>query len=250
MNSDGVREAAAAAQRIVGRLERIQIFLELDSMRLESNEEIIRRRRRGELVPHKCDPGMIRVEDVLTGSGLLDLAKDWDLVLPHMLKDEKSAFAIVGELGRRIDRGFEELMKAWVKDPRSGLAPEDQQTAILDSRIQELVRHWYDKKVDGDLWWKGMLSVWRGIATRLKSIPGIDDDTSQLVTLDQMAARIKKKKRTLEGWKTKDSDFPLPAVEGGGGRADLYYWPRAVEYLRKKSGIQLPDRITETGSSR
>lgn len=219
-------------------------------MRLESNEEIILRRQRGELVHRKCDPGLIRVEDVLTGREWLDLAKDWCTVLPCMLEDEKTAIAVVGELGQRTNRGFEELMKAWVKDPRSGLAPEDQQTAILDSRIQELVRHWYDKKVDGDLWWKGMLSVWRGIAIRLKLDSGNDYDPSQLVTLDQMAAWVKRKKRTLEGWKTKDRDFPLPAVEGGGGRANLYYWPDAVGYLREKSGLQLPDRVADIGSSR
>ncbi len=67
-------------------------------------------------------------------------------------------------------------------------------------------------------------------------------DPSQTVTLDQMAAMVRKSKRTLESWRTKDGDFPTASVEGGGGKANLWYWQDVVAYLRKRSGIvDLPD---------
>ncbi len=44
-----------------------------------------------------------------------------------------------------------------------------------------------------------------------------------LVTLDQAAGMVHKSKRTLEREKTKGT-LPPPSVEGGGGKADLYFY--------------------------
>jgi hypothetical protein len=44
-----------------------------------------------------------------------------------------------------------------------------------------------------------------------------------LVTLSQAAGMVHKTKRTLERWKTQGK-LPDPAVEGGGGKADLWDW--------------------------
>lgn len=76
-------------------------------------------------------------------------------------------------------------------------------------------------------------------------------DPSQLVTLDQLAAMVRKKKRTLERWQKDDSCFPRPNIEGGGGKANYWNWPDVVEYLRKKSHISvLPDRYPSLNQSR
>jgi hypothetical protein len=60
-------------------------------------------------------------------------------------------------------------------------------------------------------------------------------DPSQLVTLDQMAAMVGKKKRTLQLWQKNDKTFPLPEIEGGGGNAAYWQWQNVSAYLRKKS---------------
>lgn len=44
-----------------------------------------------------------------------------------------------------------------------------------------------------------------------------------LVTLDQAAAIISKKKRTMERY-LQDGQLPRPDIEGGGGRAHQWYW--------------------------
>ena len=60
------------------------------------------------------------------------------------------------------------------------------------------------------------------------------------VTLDQAAAMIHKKKRTLERWKTAGK-LPDPTVDGGGGKADYWEWSTIRPALMKLSGIKLPD---------
>ncbi len=87
------------------------------------------------------------------------------------------------------------------------------------------------------------------VSNPAESSDGMDFDPSQIVTLDQMAAMVSRKKRTLEEWQQKDDEFPLPKVEGGGGRASLWVWAEIVDYLRKKAGIQmLPDRFPSVRS--
>jgi hypothetical protein len=61
-----------------------------------------------------------------------------------------------------------------------------------------------------------------------------------LVTLDQAAAAVRKSKRTLERYKTTGA-FPLPAVEGGGGRADLWDWKVIRPWLENEFHIKLPE---------
>ena len=66
----------------------------------------------------------------------------------------------------------------------------------------------------------------------------------QYVTLDQMAARVKKGKRTLERYKTK-GELPNPNVEGGGGKADLWIWANVRPWLEETFGMALPSRLPE-----
>lgn len=67
------------------------------------------------------------------------------------------------------------------------------------------------------------------------------DEYPDLVTLDQAAALVHKSKRTLERCKTKGK-LPSPAVEGGGGRADLYAWETMGPWLEATFGIRQPTR--------
>jgi hypothetical protein len=69
-----------------------------------------------------------------------------------------------------------------------------------------------------------------------------------LVTLDQAAAMVHRSKRTLERFKTRGS-FPAPAVEGGGGRADLFEWSMLRTWLTGEFGIRLPDKFPRDGGS-
>lgn len=61
------------------------------------------------------------------------------------------------------------------------------------------------------------------------------------VTLLQAAGVVNRSKRTLEGWARDDADFPLPDVEGGGGRAHEWQWGRFRPYLANKTGQELPE---------
>ena len=57
----------------------------------------------------------------------------------------------------------------------------------------------------------------------------------------QAAAMVHKSKRTLERFKT-NGTFPTPAVEGGGGRADLFDWKPLRLWLVGEFRIALPER--------
>jgi hypothetical protein len=61
------------------------------------------------------------------------------------------------------------------------------------------------------------------------------------VTLSQCAAIIRKSKRTLENWKSKDMTFPTPEVIGGDGKADEWLWTTIRPYLQSKVNRQLPE---------
>jgi hypothetical protein len=71
---------------------------------------------------------------------------------------------------------------------------------------------------------------------------GAPAELPDLVTLDQAAAAIHKSKRTLERCKTAGT-LPLPAVDGGGGKADLYDWKIMRPWLTKEFGVLLPERF-------
>jgi len=62
------------------------------------------------------------------------------------------------------------------------------------------------------------------------------------VSLAQAAAIVHRSKRTLEDWQDKDGDFPLPEVQGAGGRASCWKWSAIRPYLEKKAGLILPER--------
>lgn len=55
---------------------------------------------------------------------------------------------------------------------------------------------------------------------------------TQYVTLDQMAARVNRSKKTLERYlNRKNSDMPKPDVEGGGGKPHEWSWSRIRPWL-------------------
>lgn len=60
------------------------------------------------------------------------------------------------------------------------------------------------------------------------------------VTLRQCSALVNKDKRTLERWKTEDTEFPTPDVIGGDGTADEWSWANIRPYLEKKANRKLP----------
>lgn len=68
-------------------------------------------------------------------------------------------------------------------------------------------------------------------------------DLPDLVTLDQAAARVHRSKRTLERYKTAGG-LPDPAIEGGGGRPDLWDWFVIRPWLMKTFNMNLPERIS------
>jgi hypothetical protein len=65
-------------------------------------------------------------------------------------------------------------------------------------------------------------------------------DRPDLVTLNQAASIVHKKKRTLEHYKTRGM-LPPPTVEGGGGRADLWEWRVIRPWLEATFHMRLPD---------
>lgn len=67
--------------------------------------------------------------------------------------------------------------------------------------------------------------------------------TPQLLTLDQIAALARRKKRAIENYKR---SMPKPAVLGGGGKPAYWNWDDVKPWLIKTFGIQeeyLPKRF-------
>jgi hypothetical protein len=60
------------------------------------------------------------------------------------------------------------------------------------------------------------------------------------VTLDQMAAVVGRKKRTLERYKSRER-LPSPDVEGGDGRPHEWLWNRVRPILEKLFNRPLPE---------
>jgi hypothetical protein len=60
------------------------------------------------------------------------------------------------------------------------------------------------------------------------------------VTLSQMAAIVNRSKRTVERLAAKDS-FPLPEVEGGGGKPNEWRWSVVRNALEMEYGRTLPE---------
>ena len=65
----------------------------------------------------------------------------------------------------------------------------------------------------------------------------------QTVRLSQCAGIVNRSKRTLERWKTKDTDFPTPEVIGEAGKPDEWSWPTIRAYLEQKIKRKLPIRF-------
>lgn len=64
------------------------------------------------------------------------------------------------------------------------------------------------------------------------------------VTLDQMAASVKRSKRTLEKLKTRAlNPLPQPDVAGGGGKPDEWLWHTVRPWLESEYGRNLPERF-------
>jgi hypothetical protein len=74
-------------------------------------------------------------------------------------------------------------------------------------------------------------------------VQGLDTPTDlpDLVTLDQAAAAVNRKKRTLERRKT-NGKLPPPSVEGGGGKPDFWDWSTIRPWLESEFSMKLPDR--------
>ncbi len=69
------------------------------------------------------------------------------------------------------------------------------------------------------------------------------DEVHQYVTLDQLAAIIGRSKRTLERWQREKTGFPMPDIEGGGGKAHEWRWDRVRPWLIKEAKRDLPERF-------
>lgn len=61
------------------------------------------------------------------------------------------------------------------------------------------------------------------------------------VRLSQAAGVAGRSKRTLQNWQKDDADFPLPVVEGGGGKPAEWRWGDIRPYLEKRVGRPLPE---------
>jgi hypothetical protein len=66
----------------------------------------------------------------------------------------------------------------------------------------------------------------------------LEHDTSQYVDLDQAAAMVHVRKRTLERYKTRG--MPPCTIKGGGGRKALWHWPSIRPWLVETFGVPQP----------
>jgi hypothetical protein len=64
----------------------------------------------------------------------------------------------------------------------------------------------------------------------------------EYVDLDMIAARVHRKKRGLEHYKTRRNDpLPEPDVPGGGGRKDLWLWSNVRPWMERTFNMRLPE---------
>jgi hypothetical protein len=104
-----------------------------------------------------------------------------------------------------------------------------------------------DREFAGQQDFEAALSAWAlNRAAELAALRPIPDapkaggGTAFCVRLSQAAAMVSRNKRTLAGWQASDKDFPLPVVEGGGGRPAEWEWATLRPYLERKTGKKLP----------
>jgi len=122
---------------------------------------------------------------------------------------------------------------------------------IKVSGFPENVQDWIaDMRAGGELFGSFVAAVREAhdaIFARLDAAPspsGADAPHTlpDLVTLDQAAASVSRKKRTLERRKTKGT-LPPPYVEGGGGKPALWNWSVLRPWLTEEFGVRLPERF-------
>ena len=87
--------------------------------------------------------------------------------------------------------------------------------------------------------------------TREASASAKADKEPQYVTLDQVAALVSRKKRTLEHYKRAEykgngDPLPDPDVKGGGGKPALWLYPGQIKaWLEATFKQKLPDRVAD-----
>jgi hypothetical protein len=66
-------------------------------------------------------------------------------------------------------------------------------------------------------------------------------ESAQAVDLDQIAALMKLKKRTMENYKRRKEDrLPTPDYPGGGGRKDRWEWSTIQPWLERNATVPIP----------
>lgn len=91
-------------------------------------------------------------------------------------------------------------------------------------------------------------SVWAEAAAVAKSRkpegdkPEGQEAGDQFLTLDQMAARVSRSKRTLEGY-LKKGRMPPPAIKGSGGKPHEWIWSTVRPWLEQQFGRKLPIQL-------
>ena len=94
---------------------------------------------------------------------------------------------------------------------------------------------------------EGLADVMHVLLDRVRWVIGLikqcpDVSVECLVTLHQAAAMVNRSKKTLERLKTA-SDFPMPRVQGSGGKPDEWAWSEIRPYLEKRFDRALPKRF-------
>ncbi|WP_164103543.1 hypothetical protein [Candidatus Laterigemmans baculatus] len=70
---------------------------------------------------------------------------------------------------------------------------------------------------------------------------------SDLVRLSEAAGMVQREKRTLERWQQKDDTFPLPVIQGGGGKPSFWSWAEIRPCLERHANRSLPERFPSHG---
>jgi hypothetical protein len=154
--------------------------------------------------------------------------------------------AVVTHAGQELFVRLGEQLKEWYRlVAAAGIATRerpwishDEATRLAARALYDAAGYYADQSVPFDL--EEFTRRLTLAVDLLQEICALDRET---VTLDQAAGMVNRRKRTLERYKIHPKHpLPDPDIEGGGGKADEWYWSTIRPWLEQVWNRKLPEK--------